>query len=157
RWVLANTAGGSTAADTVALQTHAYFEEFAIRALASNYQQFLDLSVMVARRNAMSPVPYVVLDSLPTGGSPTDARTQLATLAYYYLLADPDRTFLDFFGGSSPSTSWTQHWSQAAAVNVGKPTGTMQLLATGTDPFSPSLTYKVFSRTYDNALVLYKP
>ena len=42
-------------------------------------------------------------------------------------------------------------------MNVGKPTGTMQLFATGTDPFSPSLTYKVFSRTYDNALVLYKP
>ena len=38
--------------------------------------------------------PYVVLDSLPTGGSPTDPRTQLATLAYYYLLADPNRTFL---------------------------------------------------------------
>ena len=36
RWVLANTAGGSTSADAVILQTHAYFEEFAIRALAHN-------------------------------------------------------------------------------------------------------------------------
>ena len=33
----------------------------------------------------------------------------------------------------------------------------MQLFASGADPLSPTLTYKVFSRTYDNALVLYKP
>ncbi|HJZ53497.1 MAG TPA: hypothetical protein VKE74_00975, partial [Gemmataceae bacterium] len=29
--------------------------------------------------------------------------------------------------------------------------------ATGVDPLSPPLTYKVFARDYENALVLYKP
>ena len=56
--------------------------------------------------NVTQPAPFVVLDSHPGGGAPTDARTQLATLAYYYLLADPNTTFLDFFGGFSPGTSW---------------------------------------------------
>ena len=42
-------------------------------------------------------------------------------------------------------------------MNVGKPTGEMRVFATGTDPLSPSLTYKVFARDYANALVLYKP
>ena len=34
---------------------------------------------------------------------------------------------------------------------------TRPLLATGTDPLSPSLTYRVFARDYTNGLVLYKP
>ena len=58
------------------------------------------LAALVAARTALrQPAPYAVLDSLPTGGDPTDPRTELATLAEYYLLADPNNTFLDFFGG----------------------------------------------------------
>src|SRR5205823_3820734 len=85
------------------------------------------------------------------------SRTQVATLAYYYLVADPDRTFLMFYGGDSPSTSWTQHWSPAAAVNVGTPTGAMKVFAAGADPANPALSYQVLARAYTNALVLYKP
>src|SRR5262249_37621874 len=59
-------------------------------------------------------------------------------------------------GGANPASSWTQHWSAAATVDVGAPTGTMRLFATGTDPLSPSPTYKVFARDYQNGLVLYK-
>src|SRR5206468_233336 len=88
---------------------------------------------------------------------PIDARTQIATLAYYYLLADPDRTFLMFYGGDNPATSWTQHWSPAAAVNVGKPLAPMKVFASGTDPSNPALAYQVLARDYTNALVLYKP
>jgi hypothetical protein len=33
----------------------------------------------------------------------------------------------------------------------------MRVFATGIDPLSPPLTYKVFARDYENALVLYKP
>jgi hypothetical protein len=158
RWLLANTAGGGTVADGVVRQNTAYYEEFAIRALAHNYQQFEDLAGLVEHRSRLrSPAPYAVLDSLPTGGSPTDARTQLATLSYYYLLADPETTFLNFFGGYEPSTSWTRHWSAAAAYNVGLPKGEWSLFATGTDPANRALAYRVYQRSYANALVLYKP
>src|SRR5205823_10358182 len=88
---------------------------------------------------------------------PTDPRTQLATLAYYYLLADPERTFLDFFGGYEPATSWDRHWSPAAAFDVGQPMGDWSLFATGPDPANGSLTYRVYQRAYTNALILYKP
>ena len=157
KWAMSNTAGGTSESDGIAAGSAAVIEEFLLRPLDSNWSQLGDVANLVARRLNAGGSPYVVLDSLPTGGTPTDPRTQLATLAEYYLLADADRTMLMFYGGFSPSTSWTQHWSQAAAVNVGKPTGPMQVFATGKDPLSPSLTYKVFNRSYDNALVLYKP
>ncbi|HZT80439.1 MAG TPA: hypothetical protein VFA26_09460, partial [Gemmataceae bacterium] len=98
RWVLGNSAGGPAYADTVIRQNPAYLEEFAIRPLSHNYLQFEDLAETVDRRARLtSPPPYAVLDGYPAGGDPTDARTQLATLACYYLLADPDSTFLMFY------------------------------------------------------------
>src|SRR5262249_46377593 len=99
RWVLANTAGGGPDADPTVQRVQGYYEEFGIAPLAHNYQQFEHLAGMVANRATLaSPPPYAVLDSSPKGGSQTDPRTQLATLAYYYLLADPSTTFLDFYG-----------------------------------------------------------
>ncbi len=158
RWLLPNTSSGGTDADPVVRATTAYYEEFAIRALAHHYQQFEDLAATIGHRQDLrTPAPYAVLDSLPTGGSPTDARTQLATLAYYYLLADPDRTFLNFFGGYEPATSWDRHWTPAAAYNVGRPSGSWSLFATGADPANRALTYRIYQRSYTNALVLYKP
>ncbi len=157
RWILANTAGGGTTADAVASQIPAYYEEFAIRPLANNYQQFLDLAATVARRAASSGAPYAILDSLPAGGSPADPRTQLATLAYYYLLANPANTFLDFFGGYEPASSWTRHWVPAAAFNIGQPLGPWSLFASGRDPDNWALTYQGYRRQFSNALVLYKP
>jgi hypothetical protein len=157
RWVLANTGGGQAAADTVIRQTHAYFEEFAIRALAHNYQQFVDLATLVARRSALSPTPFAVLDSLPTGGSPIDPRTQLATLAYYYLLSDPVHTFLDIFGGYEPASTWSRHWIPAITYDVGQPLGHWYAFATGLDPANRYLTYHVYGRQFGRALVLYKP
>jgi hypothetical protein len=158
RWVLANTSGGSTSADGVVGQNTGYFEEFAIRPLAQNYQQFEALAATIAHRAGLrSPAPYAVLDSLPQGGSPTDPRTQIATLAYYYLVADPKTTFIDFFGGFEPGTSWTRHWVPAATYDVGQPQGEWSLFATGADPANHALTYRVYQRSYGNALVLYKP
>src|SRR5262249_38667184 len=78
-------------------------------------------------------------------------------LAYYYLLADPVSTFLMFFGGQEPNTSWTRHWSPAAAFDVGQPQGAWSLFASGLDPGNSALTYHVYQRAYSNALVLYKP
>jgi hypothetical protein len=158
KWILANTAAGGSKADAVIPKVAGYFEEFAIRPLANNYSQFEALAAQTAERSTLtSPAPYAILDSLPQGGSPTDPRTQLATLAYYYLLADPKTTFLDFYGGYSPGTSWSQHWSPAAAYNVGQPQGSWSLFASGTDPANAALTYRVYQRSYSNALVLYKP
>jgi hypothetical protein len=139
-------------------QVQGSFEEFAIRPLAHTYAQFEEVAAQVARRAALrSPAPYQVLDAYPSGGSPLDARTQLATLAYYYLVADPNSTFLDFYGGFEPFTSWSRHWSTAAGYNVGQPLGSWSVFATGADPANPALTYKVYQRSYGNALVLYKP
>lgn len=157
RWVMANTAGGGSSAGPVADASAAVLEEFVLRPMQANWSEVGDAANLIASRLGASGSPFVVLDSSAAGGSPTDPRTQLATVAYYYLFADPDRTFLMFFGGDSPSTSWTQHWAGAVTANVGKPTGPMQVFATGIDPLSPSLTYRVFSRQYENALVLYKP
>jgi len=158
KWLIVNTAGGGTNADGVVRQNTAYFEEFALRPLAHNWQQFEDMAEAIAHRQGLrTPSPYAVLDSLPTGGSPTDPRTQLATLAYYYLLADPKYTFLDFYGGYAPATPWSQHWSPAVTYNVGKPAGEWYLFASGSDPSNRALTYHVYARQYTNALVLYKP
>lgn len=157
RWVLSNTAGGGESADPIAAGSGGTIEEFLIRPLQANWSEVGDVANLVTRRLNADGSPYLVIDSSPASGSPTDSRTQLATLAYYYLVADPDRTFLMFFGGANPSSTWAEHWSPAAAVNVGRPTGAMRVFATGIDPLSPVLTYKVFARDYENALVLYKP
>jgi hypothetical protein len=157
-WILPNTGGGGSSAKAVIQATGASFEENALQPLAGNYQQFESLASQVAAEEAAtSPSPYLVLDSAPTGGSPTDPRTQLATLAEYYLMAQPNTTFLDFYGGYAPASSWSEHWSPAAAYNIGMPTGDWSLAQTGADPSLPSLTYRVYERQYSNALVLYKP
>jgi hypothetical protein len=158
RWILANTAGDGSIATAVVSKVPAYYEEGAIGALADNYQTFEYVAGLVAQRAALAaPGSYAVLDSRPDGGSTTDSRTQLATLAYYYLIADPHTTFLDFFGGYAPATSWTEHWSPAAGYNIGQPAGPWSVFATGADPSNRTLTYRVYQRTFANALVLYKP
>src|SRR5262249_5828919 len=154
RWVLANTSGGGTDADGVVRQNTAYYEEFALRPMASNYQQFEDIAQLVAHRQSLNPNGYAILDTRPTDGAPRDPRTQIATLACYYMLADPVHTFLDFYGGYAPATSWSQHWSNAAAYNIGQPLGSWSLFATGSDPGNRSLTYRVYQRNFTNALVL---
>ncbi len=158
RWVLANTSGAGVKADDVVRQNTAYFEEFALRPLAHNWQNFESLAATLQHRATLrAPAPYAVLDSLPVNGSPTDPRTQIATLAYYYLVADPNTTFLNFNGGYEPSTAWSRHWSAAAAFDVGRPTGGWSLFASGSDPNDFRLGYRVYQRAYANALVLYKP
>jgi hypothetical protein len=158
RWLLANTVGGRAQADAVIRQAPAYFEEFAIRPLAHNYLQFEDLAELIAHRtNLTTPPPYAVIDSLPQRGDPTDPRTQLATLAYYYMLADPDTTFLTFFGGHEPGTTWQRHWTPAAAVDVGRPVGPWRRFAEGADPSNAAMKYRVYQRPYKRALMLYRP
>ncbi len=158
KWVLANVAGGGTAVDALANRGISYLEEFAIRPLSASYSQFEDVAANLKRRLSLSNgKSYAILDSLATNGSMSDPRVQIATLAYYYLLADPKQTMLMFNGGNAPNTPWTQHWTKAAEYNVGQPLGNWSVLATGKDPANPSMTYKVYERQYQNALVIYKP
>ena len=51
----------------------------------------------------------------------------------------------------------TRHWIPAAAYNVGKPLETWSVLTTGADPENGALSYRLYQRRYENALVLYKP
>jgi hypothetical protein len=158
KWILANTSGGGSNANPTVQSVQGYFEEFGIRALAQNYQQFESLAATVATRSTLaSPSPYAVLDSTPQGGAPTDPRTEMATLAYYYLLANPSTTFLDYDGGSDTTGPWSQHWFPAMNANLGQPLGTWSLFASGADPANSSLTYRIYQRSFANALVLYKP
>jgi hypothetical protein len=157
-WILANTAGGGTTADPIVQNVQATFDEAALQALATDYPDFQSTANLVATyTNLASPGGYLVLDSTPTGGSMTDPRTQLATLAEYYLLANPPYTFLDLFGGSSPASSWSQHFIAAETYNIGLPTGTWSVAAKGVDPTNATLKYRIYQRSFANALVLYKP
>jgi hypothetical protein len=158
KWILANTSGGGSNANPTVQMVQGYFEEFGIRALAQNYQQFENLAALVATRSTLaSPSPFAVLDSTPQGGAPTDPRTEMATLAYYYLLANPGTTFLDYDGGYDTTGPWGQHWFPAMNINLGQPLGNWSLFASGADPANPSLTYHIYQRSFANALVLYKP
>jgi hypothetical protein len=157
--------------DPVAAGQPIVFLEFACRPLAHGYQQFLDLARNVARiRTLAKPGPWILFDSmsqqtLPTAksatGSRSDPRTQLASLAYYYMLAD-ENSFLVPFGGESPPSPWgTDHWWPAIGFDVGTPAGDWKEFAAGVDPSwqagTPALNYKVYRRDFSKAVVLYKP
>src|SRR5207248_8650677 len=96
RWLIANTSGGSGAVDPIIQNGVTYLEEFALRPLSANYVQFEDLAATVAARRQLSGgKAYEILDSLPTQGvDETDPRMMLSTLAMYYLIADPNLSFL---------------------------------------------------------------
>src|SRR5439155_26068702 len=114
KWVLANVAGGGTAVDALSARGISYLEEFAIRPMAASYSQFEDVASNLSRRLGLSNgKAYAILDSLAPNNSMTNPRVQIGTLAYYYLLADPNQTMLMFNGGNDPSSSWSLHWSAA--------------------------------------------
>lgn len=158
KYVLANTAGAGASAAPLIRSGVSYVEEFALRPMRHHWQQFEDMAQMVAERyRLMGPDGMAILDTHPVGGSPTDPRTQIASLAYYYLLADPKRTYVMFNGGYEPSSTWSRHWTEAVKFDVGKPKEEWSEFARGTDPGNPSVGYRVYGREYDRALVLYKP
>ena len=86
-----------------------------------------------------------------------DPRTRVAALAYYYLLANPNSTFLATWAGEEPASAWSRHWFDAIKFNVGQPKGAWATFARAQDPANEALSYTVYSREYDLALVLYKP
>lgn len=157
-WLVANVAGGGTAVYPIAANGVSVLDESVLRPEAATWAQFEDVATNVKQMLSLSNGrSYVILDSLATGSQASDPQWQVATLAYYYLLGDPNNTMLMFNGGGAPSTTWNQHWSNAVNFNVGKPAGSFSVFAQGTDPANAALTYKVYGRQYQNALVLYKP
>ena len=158
RWLIANTVGGNSTAEPVVRNGVSYLEEFALRPMSANHVQFDDLSATLRYRRQISDgKAYEILDTLPTNGDASDPRMQMASLAMYYAVADPDLSFLMVNGGNEPASSWKRHWIGAAEFDVGRPLGKHTIVATGADPADRSLTYKVYGRQYENALVLYKP
>ena len=159
KWLLTNTVGGRTAVESQLRNGVSSLEEFALRPQYANATQFQDLAATVSSHLKLSAgKAYVVLDSLPTNGvDAADPRFQLSALAMYYLLADPKLTMLMLNGGNEPATSWTRHWTDAIRYNVGQPLGAFTTFATGQDPANRSLSYSIFQRKYQNALVLHKP
>ncbi len=154
--LLANTSGARTEANAVTQAAGIAFEEFAIRPTEANWSQVGDLADLIGQRLAAGSTS-VVIDSHPGSTATTDPRTLMGVLSYYYLVGDPQKTYLMFYGGVAPAASWQQKWTPAAAVNVGKPTGTMATFASGADPQNAALQYRVLSREYADALVLFKP
>jgi hypothetical protein len=158
KWLLTNSAGGGASVEPQIRYGVSYLEEFALRPMAANHVQFEDLSALLRNRRLMSAGRgYEILDSLARGADVTDPRMMTSTLAMYYLLADPNLSFLMINGGQEPGTTWTRHWTEAIRFNVGRPTGEHRLFAQGDDPSNAALRYKVYARDYQNALVLYKP
>ncbi len=159
KWLIANTAGGNTSAEPVIRNGVSYLEEFALRPLSANHVQFDDLNATLDYRRQISRgKAYEILDSLPTQNiDATAPRMQLATLAMYYTVADPELSFLMMNGGNEPASTWRRHFTPAAEFDVGKPRADQAQFATGADPANRNLTYKVYKREYTNALVLYKP
>ncbi len=159
RTVIVNTsgAGANAFADGVTEEAGIAFEEFLLRPTTANWATVNDIAAVVNRRLAASPTAQVILDSHPGNSSMTDTRTRMGVLSYYYLVGDPDRTYLMLFGGYSPNSSWTQRSIPATSVDVGQPQATMSVFASGLDPTNTNLEYRVYGRAYDNALVLYKP
>lgn len=158
KWVLVNIAGGGVAVDALAKRGISYLEEFLIRPMSASYSQFEDVAGNLARRLSLSGGKiYAVLDSLAPNGTMTDPRVQIGTLAYYYLLAHPEQTMLMFNGGNEPNTTWSRHWSPAVEFDVGQPLANWSILAAGKDPANTAMTYKVYQRQYENALVIFKP
>ena len=158
-WLIANTSGGGATAEPIIRNGVSYLEEFGLRPMSANTVQFRDLANAIENRRALSGGrAFEILDSLPSNGfDANDPRTQLATLAMYYMVADPDLSFLMINGGNEPSSGWERHWIDAIRFDVGRPAETWSVAATGADPSNARLTYEVYQRGYDNALVMYKP
>ena len=158
KWTVSNTAGSQSEANGIAANSSAAFEEFLLRPNSVNWSGLESVANLVTQRLASdSPSPYLIIDSYPDDKATTDPRTRSAVLSYYYLLADPQKTFLMFFGGDRPAAPWQDVFVPAATVDVGQPKAAMTTWATGTDPQNARLTYKIYGREYGKALVLFKP
>jgi hypothetical protein len=167
RWVLMNTAGSSQAAfETMVRYVPAFWQEFTLRVAYQwpsgwglNWSQFEAVwNSMAAAQALTSPPPLGMWDTYAdnTLAGESDPRYQYGTLCAYHMGSTAD-TFLNYWGGEQPNLEWKYKWCEAADHDIGSPSGTYSVWATGADPDNASLTYKVFKRQFANAVVLFKP
>lgn len=144
-----------------------------LRPMSTNADAFAGWLALFSQYRALaSPPAYVGIDANPTGGSPTDPRTQMAALAMYHLVSDPATTFFSAWGGQDTMGDWQAggHWWNAIAQDLGTPVGplgtprpecpTCGTFATGPDPAITTAggpSYTVFGRQWTKGLVLAKP
>jgi hypothetical protein len=115
-WILPNIAGGKPGSmDPIVKAVGTYWDEKVLRAMQFDTNSF---NTYVSRYNSLSLMHapgqqlYAMVDASATGYSPPvgsaeeDPRVQMATLAAYYMFADPGYSFLNFFGGDDPSSAW---------------------------------------------------
>ena len=136
------------------------------------------VNIVPSLKAGSSAAPFNVIDSLAPQDSHQNRNTeaekpywQLATLAAYDIVSDPTRTFLDFDGGGDPSSPWVQsspppvynHFSGAAAVNLGQSTGPAKSTLFQQTHIDNGQIYDsyVYERDYTlgstTAIVLYQP
>ncbi|HTU19195.1 MAG TPA: hypothetical protein VMG10_14135, partial [Gemmataceae bacterium] len=193
-WIMANPNGslsmpggkaGQTYADPIIQKVQGYYQEEGLGAVWQDTSEFDSLYQMVDYRATTDNPEYAVIDSTSNkaiADSPSDeenSQTQLTTLAAYYILApnNPSQGALDFFGGEATSSDWEpstgtfNHWSPAAAYNIGTPVSPLPPTAPtifdngsdgGSGTESDNSTYTVYERAFtgtnnEPVLVLYKP
>ena len=82
-------------------------------------------------------------------------RDKMAGLSAYYLAMNDNVYFLSNENyGDDPRN----YWFDAIAYDIGQPASSYKDdFASGQDPSNPGVTYRVFSRRFTKALVLFKP
>jgi hypothetical protein len=83
------------------------------------------------------------------------ARRRLWELASYYLIAPAAPGLLAYAPGIKSRRPFAEQWVAAAEMDIGSPQGARRILAEGRDRSRRA--YRVWSRTYDHALVLVRP
>lgn len=169
RWVLMNIAGVASPSVAASMLPYCptWWYEFALKPLADSWSQFETFAATVATlQAATSPAPIGMIDSSTASGGNTGVEQTPANLynvlPYYYALSTPD-TYLNYWGGENPAVAWSGKWCGAAQYDLGAPTAAYSVFKTGSDPDTNlpysgySLVYKVYSRPYTNAVVLFKP
>ena len=146
-------------ADPVIRQNPAYLEEFAIRPLSHNYLHFEDLAATVEPPGRLTaPRAAGGAGRLPGGRRPDRRADAAGTLACYYLLADPEcdisdvlrrpRAGHDLAAALVPGRRLRRRQAGGAVVAP---------FVEGDDPANPAMEYRVYRRTYERAVVLFKP
>jgi hypothetical protein len=106
---------------------------------------------------------YLTGTYTPGSYATAEARQDIWRLAFYYLVKEPaggsghayfDLTLPSYYSNNIPGDQ--PHWYAAYQVDVGQPTGGMAAAQSGTSP-SDGAPYTVFTRSFTNAKVLFRP
>ena len=76
-------------------------------------------------------------------------------LCYYYMLCTPDTVVT--LMGADPAYAYHFRFSYASRYDIGALVGAWSVFATGQDPQNTALAYKVYTRSFANAVILFKP